>query len=174
MLAAGTNLLWLVPAVGLVAFSLVYPMLQSIYVSFFDWRITDFDGGTFDGLHNFAKLAGDLTFRTALVNTASFSLSSVVVSFVLGLLLALLVVNVPWSAGFRALLLAPWVVPGAAVGLFFVFVFDQEVGLFNLVLSRLHVGPTHFPWLATTSTAMPAVVSANVWAGTPFFMLMFV
>jgi multiple sugar transport system permease protein len=165
---------WLIPALALVAFSVVYPLLRSIYIAFFNWQITDFGGGTFAGLKNFAKIAQDHVFRVAVVNTVVFALASVAIAFTGGLLLAIVVASFPRRYEFlRVIFLIPWVLPGAVVGLFSVFFFDQEVGLLNLTLAHLHIGPSHFAWLSSASTAMPAVIAVNVWAQIPFFVLIF-
>lgn len=166
--------IWLVPALALVGFSVVYPLLRSIYIAFFSWQITDFQGGTFIGLKNFTVIPRDHVFREAIGNTLVFALGSVVVAFVLGLALALVIAGLPKRFEFlRAIFLIPWVLPGAVVGLFAVFFFDQEVGLLNLTLAHLHIGPAHFAWLSNASTAMPSVISVNVWAQIPFFLLIF-
>jgi len=166
--------LWLVPALALVSFSVVYPLLRSVYISFFNWQISDFQGGTFAGLKNFAKIPKDHLFIQAIGNTLVFALSSVAIAFTLGLALALVIASLPPRFEvLRAIFLIPWVLPGAVVGLFAVFFFDQEVGLLNLTLAKLHIGTPHFAWLSNATTAMPSVVSMNVWAQIPFFLLIF-
>jgi len=166
--------IWLVPALALVSFTVVYPLLRSIYISFFNWQITDFEGGTFIGLKNFAAIGRDHVFREAIANTLVFALGSVAIAFAGGLLLALVIASLPRRLEFlRAVFLIPWVLPGAVVGLFSVFFFDQEVGLLNLTLAHLHIGPEHFAWLSNAKTAMPAVIAVNVWAQIPFFLLIF-
>ena len=166
--------IWLVPALALASFTVVYPLLRSIYISFFNWQITDFEGGTFIGLRNFAAIGRDRDFREAIANTLVFALGSVAIAFAGGLLLALVIASLPRRLEFlRAVFLIPWVLPGAVVGLFSVFFFDQEVGLLNLTLAHLHIGPEHFAWLSNAKTAMPAVIAVNVWAQIPFFLLIF-
>lgn len=162
------------PALALVTFTVVYPLFRSIYIAFFHWQISDFNGGTFIGLKNFGTILNDHVFRTAIGNTLTFALASVAIGFGGGLLLALVVASLPKKLEFlRAVFLIPWVLPGAVVGLFSVFFFDQEVGLLNLTLAHLHIGPTHFAWLSNDRTAMPAVIAVNVWAQIPFFLLIF-
>jgi multiple sugar transport system permease protein len=149
-------------------------MLRSIQIAFYDWQITDFEGGTFAGLKNFQAISRDHVFLEAIRNTLAFSLASVAISFIGGLLLALVIAGLPRRFEFlRAVFLIPWVLPGAVVGLFAVFFFDQEVGLINITLAHLHIGPAHLAWLSNASTAMPAVISVNVWAQIPFFLLIF-
>ncbi len=161
------------PALALVGFSVVYPLLRSIYISFFSYQIFDLEG-TFNGLQNFAAIPKDNVFRTAIGNTLVFALSSVIIAFVVGLVLALVIAGLPKRLEFlRVIFLIPWVLPGAVVGLFAVFFFDQEVGLLNLTLGHLHLGPEHFAWLSNARTALPSVVSVNVWAQIPFFLLIF-
>jgi multiple sugar transport system permease protein len=167
-------LLWLVPALALVSFSVLYPLLRSVYISFFNYQIFDFQGGTFAGFKNFAAIPRDHNFTGAIGNTLAFALTSVFIAFTLGLLLALVIASLPKRMEFlRVIFLIPWVLPGAVVGLFAVFFFDQEVGLLNLTLNHLHIGPQHFAWLSNATTAMPSVISVNVWAQIPFFLLVF-
>ena len=161
------------PALALVGFSVVYPLLRSIYISFLNYQIFDLEG-SFAGLKNFAAIPQDHVFRTAIINTLAFAFSSGVIAFGLGLVLALVIAGLPKQLEFlRVIFLIPWVLPGAVVGLFAVFFFDQEVGLLNLTLAHLHIGTPHFAWLSNAATAMPSVISVNVWAQIPFFLLIF-
>src|SRR5207237_957800 len=65
------------------------------------------------------------------------------------------------------------VTPAVVVGFLFLYMFDQETGVANLLLLHLHVIPHRLAWLSDATLAPAAVIVANVWSQTPFFVLMF-
>jgi multiple sugar transport system permease protein len=166
--------LFLAPAVIIVAYVVIYPVLSSIYLSFFDATLINPDDQEFVGLSHFSHFFNDPDIRTAAVNTVVFTVATVATSFALGLMFALLIDGLPSKLSFaRGLLLAPWVVPAIVVGFLFLYLFDQEVGALNIALAAIHAVPGHFAWLSDERAAMLAVIIANVWSQTPLYLLMF-
>lgn len=163
------------PAVAVLAFVVAYPTLRAIVLSGYHYQLLDPAHIRFAGAANYTRLAGDPVFWTAVTNTLEFTASSVVLGFLLGLALALLAEHLPpslrWVGG---ALLTPWAIPVIVVAFLFRYMLDQQVGIVTYLLLRLHVIATAVPWLASLRWAMPAVVLANVWSQTPFYLLMFV
>jgi multiple sugar transport system permease protein len=173
-LARLTRYLYLLPALALLVYVVAYPLLTALYESLQNLQLTDLEDQRFVGLANYALLFHDEVFWHSFLTTIVFSLATVVASFLLGLWFAALVEALPPAFAFvRGLLMAPWVQPSIVVGFLFLYIFDQDVGLVNLVLNEFHLVSAGLPWLAADKLSLTAVIVANVWSQTPFFLLMF-
>jgi multiple sugar transport system permease protein len=166
--------LFLAPAFVIMGYVVAYPLLRTFWLSLLHVELVDPDHQAFVGLGNFLALAHDTTFWQSLARTLIFTSISVAVSFVFGLGFAVLADGLPerFAAG-RGLLLVPWVTPAVVVGFLFLYMFDQEVGVVNLLLLHLHVIQHRLAWLSDANLALAAVIVANVWSQTPFFVLLF-
>jgi multiple sugar transport system permease protein len=124
----------------------VVPMAYALWLGF-----TTFDGISpnwrYVGLGNYRELFSDPQTWNALGRTGLFALTSVPLSIIAGLGLAVLV-NRPLKARglFRTLLYLPAVVPPVGVGLTFKALFDQNSGAANGVLTLF--GFDALGWLA--------------------------
>jgi multiple sugar transport system permease protein len=98
----------------------------------------------------------------------------VVLGFLAGLVLAVLLdQNLPGIRVLRGLSLLPWIVPYIVVAFLFLYMFSFDVGVINFLLRLLGGTGENIAWLAAPDTAMIAVITANVWNQTPFYILMF-
>jgi multiple sugar transport system permease protein len=64
------------------------------------------------------------------------------------------------------------VVPGVIVALLTLYMFNGGVGIINYTLKTLGLIDEFIPWFGSTRLALPALIIANVWNQTPFYMLM--
>ncbi len=160
------------PAVSVIGFVIVAPLLISISYSFTDFNLIE---GThaFVGLANYRRLLADPTFYQSLWNTLLLGVSPVVGAFFVGFGQALLLNEaVAGRSLMRGLTLLPWVIPQIVVSFLFLFMYNPSVGVVNVLLRDLGVIHQFVPWLALPATAPPAVAIAYVWTEAPFFMLM--
>jgi multiple sugar transport system permease protein len=169
--------LFLAPALLVLLFVQFVPMAQGMWTSLHAYSLFRPASRPFIGLDNYTELVADSLFWRALRQTAYYTLASVVLQFLLGLLTAtLLNQSVRFRAFFRGLVLIPWVVPGALAGMMFALLFTSN-GLVNTALSGLGLTggliPANFPWLSNDATAMPVVIFTSAWKGFPFFAVMF-
>ena len=161
------------------------PFLLTIAISLLNWNVLE--GGernflgfgeyeSFAWFSNFASVFTDARLRTAVVNTIVLTASVVLISLLLGLLLAVLLDRkFPGRGVARTLLIAPFLVmPVAAALLWKHALYNPDYGLFNGVLNWIWqlFGAEEGPIIDyVSSTPMPAVVAALVWQWTPFMML---
>ena len=167
-----SSVLWFAPASVLLALVVVYPILRTIVLSFIHQSLATGFRAEFAGIDNFGRLIFDSRFRSSLWTTALFTVVSVGLEFLIGLLLAL-------SAGalhrgrnaVRVILLVPWTLPTAVIALLWAWIFNDEYGVVNTILQR--VGILHSPvtWLGQPAGAIFAIVVADVWKTTPFVFL---
>jgi multiple sugar transport system permease protein len=166
-------MLLLLPALALAALLLVYPLylvldtsLRSITIlspaALSTSRVT---------AANFDHLLHDPQLGTSLGVTAVYTSATTALSFVVGLLLALLLNKKFVFRGlFRKLLLLPWAVPPVVAGYLFLWLFNASYGVIDYLLAQLHI--SHIPWLASTHWSLPGIVLATSWEFYPLFCLM--
>jgi multiple sugar transport system permease protein len=148
-----------------------YPFLRALWYSFHN--VIGIRVGEFVGLHHYVALWGDDRFTRAVGVTLTFTAASVVLKLALGMSTSLLLHNLPrWGAFFGGLLLVPYVVPEVVRALAWRMILDPLFGGLNYILVHvLGVMATGYPWLSDPSSALPAVIMVNVWAGTPFMII---
>src|SRR2546429_3035859 len=165
----------LLPALIFLIVVTQLPFVATLVISFMNWNAYYPEQRGFAGLDNFRRVFTDANMRDAVITTILLTASVVLVSLVLGMLIALLLDRRFRGRGaVRTMLIAPFlVVPVAAALLWKHALFNPVYGLFNGVLTdvwRLFGGnPPQPDWI----TQMPkgAVVTELVWQWTPFMML---
>jgi multiple sugar transport system permease protein len=125
----------------------------------------------FAGLGNYAKMGSDPRFWNSLGLTAIYTTSTVVLQVVLGLGVALLVLQIPKGQGvLRVAAILPIVLAPVVVGLFWrTLVLSPDVGLVDLVTRTLGLGSHN--WLGDPQLALISVIAIHTWQWTPFAFL---
>jgi sorbitol/mannitol transport system permease protein len=166
----------LLPALIFIFVVTQLPFLVTLVVSFMDWNAYYPQDRGFAGFANFRRVFTDVNMRDAVVTTILLTVSVVLVSLVLGLLIALLLDRKFRGRGaVRTMLIAPFlVVPVAAALLWKHALYNPEYGLFNGATTALWWlfgadRPPQPDWIS--SMPLPAVIAALVWQWTPFMML---
>ncbi len=164
-----TRWLFVAPAILFVLVFFGYPIVQNVVMSLQDYTTTTFYTGVapWVGLANYASVFGNPIFSATVVNTALFTVGSIVLQFGIGLGLALFFKrHFPLSGFLRSLLLLPWLLPLIASAAVWKWILDQGSGALNQFLGVFGVHP--IPWLVSPSLALVAVIGVNVWLGIPF------
>lgn len=168
-------MLLLLPAALVFGAVLLYPMLNTLWLSLHAQKLTEpWLGTPFVGLKNFQTMLGDARFWNALRNTLFFGLMTVGGSFLVGVPMALLAhvkSRLQWLA--RVAMLLPWALPPVITGLIFAWLFNGQYGVFNDWLVRLGVVSAQEPvrWLSTPGLAVAAMVFTIVWKTSSFVAL---
>ncbi len=157
------GLLFITPwMLGFIAFT-AYPMLASLVISFYDYRLLDgIAGSQFVGLQNYTQLFSDSDYRIALLNT----LYMVVIAVPLGLLCSFLcavILNfkIRGQGVFRTIYYLPSIVPMVASTFLFIFLLNPEIGLVGGAL-RL-VGIQSPNWLRDPLWSKPGIILLGLW-----------
>ena len=170
-MAAGRAGRWfLLPGlVFLFAIDLI-PLAYSAWVSFYNWWLIRPRDVRFVGLANYTRMADDPEFTRAVVVTTLFTVGSVLLEFVVGLLLALLFAQqFKFLRPIRVLLLLPlFVVPVVGATMWRV-IFHPEVGVLNHYLAAVGLGP--LPWLSDPRLALVSITLVDAWRTIPFMFL---
>ena len=153
-------LIFLLPNfLGFVVF-IVYPVLKSLYISFFNW-----DGlGTkeFIGLNNYISLLSDSTFKVSFWNNIHYTVVTVPLSIILGILIAMLMnVKLKGIQVFRVIYFLPQITSMVAIGIVWTTVL-ANYGPINQFLMTL--GMENPPqWLSSTTWALISVEMVSIW-----------
>ena len=153
-------LLFLLPnLLGFLVF-IVYPVLKSLYISFFNW-----DGlGTkeFIGLENYLSLLSDSTFRVSFWNNIHYTVVTVPLSIILGILIAMLMnVRMKGIQVFRVIYFLPQITSMIAIGIVWTTVL-ANYGPINQFLMTL--GMENPPqWLSSSDWALISVEMVSIW-----------
>ena len=170
-MAAGRAGRWfLLPGlVFLFAIDLI-PLAYSAWVSFYNWWLIRPRDVRFVGLANYTRMADDPEFTRAVVVTTLFTVGSVLLEFLVGLLLALLFAQpFKFLRPIRVLLLLPlFVVPVVGATMWRV-IFHPEVGVLNHYLAAIGLGP--LPWLSDPRLALVSITLVDAWRTIPFMFL---
>lgn len=164
------GILFFAPAFLTICFLFIAPVVYELLLSFRRSRVYE-DSSPFVGLENYFWLfrTGDLA--QALSNTLVWTIGSIFGQAILGVTLAVILMqNLPGRNLIRTLLLCTWVIPNVVVGIIWRWIFDPTVGILNDLF--LHLGLPQFDFLGQTATAMGCCVIANIWRGVPFWLLM--
>jgi multiple sugar transport system permease protein len=159
-------LLFVAPAAVMLAAVALYPILGTAWLSTHR-SILVFHEEHFIGLENWAFLAHDGRFWSALGHTLYFTVVAVVVELLLGLVFALLLnSDFRGRALMRAAVLVPWAVPTVVSARMWAWLFNADQGLVALLLPGREIN-----WLGTPIYALHAAIVVDVWKTTPFVTL---
>jgi multiple sugar transport system permease protein len=161
--------MFLVPALIYIVLFFGYPVVKNITMSFQDYSTKTFFTGEapFVGFENYVTVIKSSLFTTTLVNTALFTIGSIIGQFVIGLALAVFFRRkFPLNGVLRSLLLLPWLLPLIASSAVWKWILDQDSGVLNQMLGVLHIPSV--PWLTSPNVALIAVILVNIWLGIPF------
>jgi multiple sugar transport system permease protein len=149
---------------------LVVPVFWSIWLSFNQGGLLD--SAKFVGFQNWRQISGDSELTTSIKNTAIYAVEAISLVFMLALLLALLLNRYRRGSNFYKLALyVPLLAPAVLVGLIWQFVTNYDFGLINLALNS--VGIPRLNIFGNGTTALLAIVLAEVWRGLGFWTLYF-
>ncbi|MBF4481409.1 carbohydrate ABC transporter membrane protein 1, CUT1 family (TC 3.A.1.1.-) [Rhodococcus rhodochrous J3] len=146
------------------------PFVFTLYYSTQSWNLVSPGSRRFVGLQNYVDVFQDSQFWQVALNTVILIVGTVLISVILGLLLALLLDRAFLGRGVaRTLLITPFLVtPVASALIWKTSMFDPVFGIVNFVLSPF--GVEQVDWVSRFP--LPAVMVALVWQWTPFMMLL--
>lgn len=159
------------PAILIVLALAIYPLVYSLWLAFHQWDLQT-PGHPFVGLDNFSGALGDDRVWVALKNTGVIVTVGIFFEFIVGLGLALLLVD---TVHIRRILLPIVMLPVTmvpiVVGLTWRMMWDNQYGVVNALLRIPFGNDLNIVWLGQTRTAIIAMIVTQVWQWTPFMFL---
>ncbi|MEP2641433.1 sugar ABC transporter permease [Roseobacter sp.] len=166
---AVTPWLFLAPAMLFFAFYVVWPIYQSITISFYEW-----DGlgeARFIGAGNYIELMDDSAFEVSLWNNLKWLLFYLL-AIPGGLFIALFLnQTVTGIRLYKSLFFFPFVISQVVVGLVFSWFYLPNEGLLNSALGLIGIDPINV--LGDPSLATYGIIAAGLWPQTAYCMILY-
>ncbi len=169
------RLVWLLltPTLLVVAVVALWPLLQTIYLSFTDAELAGIDPTEFVGLENYAYLLTDPAWWNSVWNTLYFTVATVIVEFILGMVIALVINSSFKGRGLmRAAMLIPWAIPTVISAQMWKWMYNDVYGVINDIFTRVGLIDGDVAFLANPTLAIPAIAAVDIWKTTPFVALL--
>ncbi|MFR0358158.1 carbohydrate ABC transporter permease [Streptomyces sediminimaris] len=174
---AATPWLLLAPCLLVLALVMAYPLFRLVTLSFQSFgqsQLWGFKPAEWVGFDNFAKVLGDSEFWAVVLRTIIFAAGCVILTMVLGMLVALLLQKVSgWvKTMINIVLIASWGMPVIVATTVFKWLFDSDYGVFNALLSKLPgVDMVGHNWFASGPQGLAVIMLLVVWGAVPFVVI---
>ena len=167
---------WLLagPALFVMLFVVLYPILQALYDSLFKYRLTAPGDREFVGLGNYGVILTDPVFWKDLGVTLLITVVTVVVELILGFLLALAMHHaIKQTRGLiRTIILVPYGIITVVSAFAWFYMFSIDSGYINAWFEWLPGVDADLNWFAQSSTALFVIMLSEIWKTTPFISLL--
>jgi alpha-glucoside transport system permease protein len=164
--------LWLLPALSLLGVFLVYPVINTVVLSFMNA-----DSTSFVGLKNYLYIFTDRSMLIVLRNNALWLVFFTLVTVTLGLLIAVLTNRVKYEAVAKAFVFLPLGISFVAAGVIWKFMYAfqpkgaPQIGTVNAALTSLVPSFQPQAWLFNPQTNNWALIVAGIWVWVGFAMV---
>ena len=150
----------------------IYPLIYAISMSFTNFYANKLGREIkWVGLKNYAKILGKEAIWERMQITASFMFWTLLLQAIIGLSLALLL-NKKFKGNelLTTLIVLPMMLSPAVVGVFWTYLYNPQVGLFNYIVNFFYDFGS-FDMIGSSTLAPWAIVIVDTWMWTPFTML---
>ncbi|MBV9688344.1 MAG: sugar ABC transporter permease [Ktedonobacteraceae bacterium] len=162
--------IWVGPALVLELVFFIYPVLNTVWLSFFNKTST-----MYVGLRNYQRIFTDPSLLEVLRNNLIWLVLATVLTVGLGLLVAVLIDRVKIERVIKSALFLPMAISFVSASVIWRFVFvyqpanQPQIGLLNAILGLFGIGPQ--VWLLDTRFNTFAMIAVYVWMMTGFCMV---
>lgn len=170
-------LLLLLPAMILCITFIIIPIIDSVWMSFTDYKIANLTQGIPGKWNNFAnyiRLWNSGKLQSATMITVFFVAVTVLLTFIISMILALILNSKIVGARFwRSIMMIPWVIPTVIAGLLWAWIYASPYGLLPYLIDVFSGGEiTNFGILNNQQTALWGVIIAALWKQIPLMALL--
>ena len=166
------RLAWLMttPSLVLIALVAVYPILYAIWLSMHEYSLIRAGVSRWAspaGLGNYIDAFQNAEFIDSIVTTFIFTISSVFLETLIGLVMALIMATAFKGQGLlRTVVLVPWAVLTVVTAIMWRTITDPNLGFLNQLLG------TNTVWLGEEPQALIIMILADTWKTAPFMALL--
>jgi alpha-glucoside transport system permease protein len=164
--------LWILPALILLIFYMVYPVIITIYNSFHNANLTQFVG-----LANYEFALTSSAMLQAFKNNLLWLVVFTAGTVLLGLLIAVLVDRVKYEPYVKSIIFLPMAISYVAAGVIWRLMYEYrppnrvQTGTVNAILDAVVPGFEPLPWLVNTDWNNIALIVIGIWMWTGFAMV---
>jgi len=175
-----TPLFFLAPAVILIMVFVIYPIIQTLWISFLSPK------GEFVGLRNYAQIlkskeiinSDRFPYQSppwgALIHNAVWIAIHLPLTVFLGLFFAIILKDVKGASIIKSIVFLGMVMPMVVGGLMAEFLFDKDIGIVNVILRFIGLRSlADISWTYHPETALFATILSGVWMWTGFSMIVY-
>ncbi len=162
--------LWVAPAVILLVFFFIYPLVNTII-----WSFENADSSAAVGLRNYQRIFTNAGMLEVLRNNLLWLVLATVLTVGLGLIIAVLVDRVKIEGIIKSALFVPMAISFVCAGVIWRLVYlynppnETQGGLFNAILGLFKIPPQ--VWLINSAINNFALILVYVWMWTGFCMV---
>lgn len=165
-----TGIILIAPAVLLICSLLVYPVLYGVWLSLFK-KHSFFPEQRFVGLANYIYLMKNSEFWMSVWYGAVYSVSTIVLQIVVGVIAALIVNEAFKGRNFvRGIILFPYVIPTVVAIILWKWLLNDQFGLVNYLLLAVGIIENPISWMGMEHI-MTSLILISVWEFFPFVVL---
>ncbi len=166
------GLFMITPTMLIILLTAVIPIIYVLYLSTQDIRGIMNQG--FIGLQNYRTIIESGNLQSALIATLLFGFGAIIFQMVAAMIIAL-ALNVDFTGKnvVRSLILIPWAIPTALVGVMWTRFLSSTDGYFNATLRLLGLATGEVNWFLSRGTAIFMVIMVDSWKFTPIFVMIF-
>lgn len=165
---------FLLPALLLFFGLILYPVCNTVFLSFHSWKGIYGSTKEFVGFHNFAKVLSDRSFWNAMKNAVYFMIGGFVVLLPLSFGLALLVTSkLKGTKIMKTAFFMPVMLSTTAVALMWVYILNPTYGAVNEILRTVGLESLCREWLSTPTLNIWCIILVNEWMYAGYNMLIF-
>ena len=163
-----TPILWLLPALLLVLFFVVYPLWSMLLASFSKLSFAGVRTG-WAGFDNYVAVLNDPVIPQVIRNTVIWTLGVVIGTILISMVVAL-VLNETWPGRtfVRWVLIIPWATSLVITSLAFRWILDSQLGTVNVLLLNWGVIDEPIAFLSDASRSIPLLILVGIFVSVPF------
>ena len=164
--------IFIAPAFIVLFVFIIFPVFETIRLSFFDKR-----GEVFVGIYNFAWAIKDPDFRRSILNNFGWLLIVPTLSTFFGLVIANLADRVWWGTIAKSIIFMPMAISFVGAGVIWKFIYDyrgpgdEQIGLLNAITVALGFEPQ--AWLTIPLWNNLFLMAIMVWIQTGLALVIF-
>ena len=152
-----------------------YPIINALWLSLYNYRLTDPSARSFVFLRNYVVILTDSLWWAAVGITVIITLVTVAVEFVLGMALAMVMnrIVIP-RRSLRTIILIPYAIITVVSAFSWKYAFAVDSGYANHWLHTLTFGafPVTYDWFGGTWSSLAIICLSEIWKTTPFMSLL--
>jgi multiple sugar transport system permease protein len=163
---------FVIPLILVMAGLIAWPFIDAIGLS--TTALNFLTGQTVSvGFKNYQRLLSSSDYLQAIQNTIQFTLWSLGIKLVTGMIIALVLNSrIPYRNILSGIILLPWIVPEVVTALAWKSIYDPIYGGLNPILMGMGLISQPIGWLSDPHLVMGSVIAVNVWKGIPFYVIL--
>ena len=159
------------PGLATLLIIILFPIIFTIITSFYDYTLLNPHHDSFVGLDNYQEVIEEEYILDSALITSQFVLSTVLIEFFIGFVIALSLNTVKrLKTVYYIILLAPLMINPVVVGLIWRMILHTELGIFNYLLKLLNINRVN--WLGDNDTAFWTIVFVDIWHQVSFMTIL--